>query len=102
MYGSALTIVTVRPRASSSAPIDAEATPLPSDDTTPPVTKMNLVLLASLLIAHLHPQAPPPPTLVSPAPSLPERPPLSKAPRRATRRRLSQSRVRRLATAPAF
>jgi hypothetical protein len=26
--------------ASSSAPIDAAARPLPSDDTTPPVTKM--------------------------------------------------------------
>src|SRR4029453_1638367 len=43
MYGSILTSVTRRPRASRSAPIDAEATPLPSDDTTPPVTKMNFV-----------------------------------------------------------
>src|SRR5262245_4374994 len=60
MYGSAFTIVTVRPRASSNAPIDAEATPLPRDDTTPPVTKMNLVLLASLLMTHLHPRVSPP------------------------------------------
>src|SRR6478609_6957871 len=36
-------MVTLRPRFSSSAPIDAEARPLPSDETTPPVTKMNLV-----------------------------------------------------------
>src|SRR5262249_22306772 len=54
MYGSALTIVTVRPRASSSAPIDADATPLPSEETTPPVTKMNLVFVASLLMPSLH------------------------------------------------
>src|SRR5262252_3997210 len=43
MYGSILTSVTLSPRASSKAPMDADATPLPSDDTTPPVTKMNLV-----------------------------------------------------------
>src|SRR5579872_2137402 len=33
----------LRPRPSSKLPIDAEARPLPSDDTTPPVTKINLV-----------------------------------------------------------
>src|SRR4051812_33560019 len=38
-------MVTRSPRFSSSAPIDADARPLPSDDTTPPVTKMNLVCL---------------------------------------------------------
>ena len=43
MYGSSFWIVTLRPRFSSSAPIDADASPLPSDETTPPVTKMNLV-----------------------------------------------------------
>ena len=43
MYGSSFMIVTLRPRFSSSAPIDAEAMPLPSEETTPPVTKMNLV-----------------------------------------------------------
>src|SRR5881275_938254 len=45
MYGSILSSVTCRPRASSSAPSEADARPLPSDETTPPVTKMNLVLL---------------------------------------------------------
>ena len=33
----------MRPRVSSRLPIDADARPLPSDETTPPVTKMNLV-----------------------------------------------------------
>ena len=50
MYGSILRMVTFRPRLSSSAPIEAEASPLPSDDTTPPVTKMNLVRFASFAI----------------------------------------------------
>src|SRR5262245_505516 len=40
MYGSIFCKVTRKPRASSSAPIEAAARPLPSDDTTPPVTKM--------------------------------------------------------------
>ena len=53
MYGSILRIDTLRPRLSSSAPIDAEASPLPSDDTTPPVTKMNLVRLQSFAISPL-------------------------------------------------
>src|SRR4029450_11958709 len=60
MRGAPVATVTVSPRAASSAPIDAEATPLPRDDTTPPVTKMNLVLLASLLMTHLRPRVPPP------------------------------------------
>src|SRR3954452_18860271 len=34
-----------KPRASSSAPMDAAAIPLPSPETTPPVTKMYLVLI---------------------------------------------------------
>jgi hypothetical protein len=37
------------PRASSSAPIDAAASPLPSEETTPPVTKMNFGPKSSLL-----------------------------------------------------
>jgi hypothetical protein len=45
-YGSSFWIVILRPRVSSRLPIDAEARPLPSDETTPPVTKMNFVCLA--------------------------------------------------------
>jgi hypothetical protein len=33
----------LRPRATSRRPIDAAAMPLPSDETTPPVTKMKRV-----------------------------------------------------------
>ncbi len=36
--------VTFRPRDSSSAASEAEAMPLPKEDTTPPVTKTNLVM----------------------------------------------------------
>src|SRR3954463_5574084 len=36
--------VTLRPRDSRIAARDAEAMPLPSEDTTPPVTKTNLVI----------------------------------------------------------
>ncbi len=43
MYGSNLTAVTLRPRAWRSAPIEAAESPLPKEETTPPVTKMNLV-----------------------------------------------------------
>src|SRR6201996_4701225 len=35
-----------RPRASRIAPNDAEAMPLPSDDTTPPVTKTNRFIVS--------------------------------------------------------
>src|SRR5215831_18836979 len=44
MYGSIFCSVTRKPRASSSDPIEAAASPLPKDDTTPPVTKMNFVV----------------------------------------------------------
>lgn len=37
-------MVTVRPRASSNAPNEAAAMPLPKDDTTPPVIKMHFVI----------------------------------------------------------
>src|SRR5262249_34846202 len=40
MYGSIFWSATRYPRASRSAPMDAAASPLPSEDTTPPVTKM--------------------------------------------------------------
>ena len=53
MYGSILKMVTFSPRLSSKAPIEAEARPLPSDETTPPVTKMNLVRFPSFAIATL-------------------------------------------------
>src|SRR5262245_11911322 len=46
MYGSILTMVTLRLRLSNNAPIEADARPLPSDDTTPPVTNMNFVFRA--------------------------------------------------------
>src|ERR1700735_849929 len=41
-YGSNFCSETVRPRLSSRHPIDAAEMPLPSEETTPPVTKMNL------------------------------------------------------------
>src|SRR5215207_6440559 len=37
-------MVTLRPRASKSAPNEAAAIPLPSEDTTPPVIKTNRVM----------------------------------------------------------
>src|SRR3970282_1861623 len=43
MYGSSLSIVIRNPRASRSAPMEAAAIPLPREETTPPVTKMNLI-----------------------------------------------------------
>src|SRR6185437_12160647 len=39
-YGSNFIRLTLIPRASSRQPMDAAASPLPSEDTTPPVTKM--------------------------------------------------------------
>src|SRR5574337_778037 len=49
----AVTLVTLTPRLSSKQPMDAEANPLPSDDSAPPVTKMNLVAIA--FPSALHP-----------------------------------------------
>src|SRR6266480_2723133 len=43
MYGSNFWSATERPRERNRRPIEAEAIPLPSAETTPPVTKMNLV-----------------------------------------------------------
>src|SRR5207244_2565561 len=45
MYGSRLAIPTLRPRASRIAPSEAEAIPLPSEDTTPPVTNTKRVMV---------------------------------------------------------
>ena len=43
-YGSNFCRVTRKPRLSSRHPIEAAAIPLPSDETTPPVTKMYLAI----------------------------------------------------------
>ena len=43
MYGSNFWSATDRPRATSRRPIEAAAMPLPSEETTPPVTKMKRV-----------------------------------------------------------
>src|SRR4051794_22136473 len=43
MYGSNFWRATFRPRATSRRPMEAAAMPLPSDETTPPVTKMKRV-----------------------------------------------------------
>ena len=43
-------MVTFNPLDSRSAPIDAEAMPLPKDETTPPVTNTNLDKLTSASI----------------------------------------------------
>jgi hypothetical protein len=48
-YGSNFIRLTLRPRLSSRQPMDAAARPLPSEDTTPPVTKMYLADIASSL-----------------------------------------------------
>src|SRR3954447_18793393 len=44
MYGSNFCSRTLRPRRSSSIPIEAHVSPLPRELTTPPVTKMNLAM----------------------------------------------------------
>src|SRR5215213_2417707 len=43
MYGSNFWRATVRPRETRRRPIEAAAIPLPSEETTPPVTKMKRV-----------------------------------------------------------
>jgi hypothetical protein len=45
-YGSSLTIEILRPRDSSMAAREEAAMPLPREETTPPVTKMYLVVIA--------------------------------------------------------
>src|ERR671927_496262 len=45
MYGSNFINVTENPRASRMAPTEEAATPLPSEETTPPVMKMYLVAM---------------------------------------------------------
>jgi hypothetical protein len=46
-------MVIFRPRASSSDPMDAAASPLPSDETTPPETKMYFVRLLGVFIVGI-------------------------------------------------
>ncbi len=46
-YGSIFWTVTLRPRSLSSRPRQAVVMPLPTDETTPPVTKMNLAMWVS-------------------------------------------------------
>src|SRR5439155_572143 len=52
-------MVSLRPRPSSKLPMEADASPFPSDDTTPPVTKMNLVCLGPGLVGALIAWTPP-------------------------------------------
>ena len=58
MYGSNFIIVTRSPRSTSSRPSDAAAMPFPSDETTPPVTKMYLVVSRGPGIRRQPPQTP--------------------------------------------
>src|SRR4030066_1178498 len=44
IYGSSLSIVTLRPRDSRMAASEAAAMPFPREETTPPVMKMYLVM----------------------------------------------------------
>ena len=50
MYGSNFCIVMLKPRACNNFPIDAAIMPLPSEEATPPVTKIYLVSATSLRI----------------------------------------------------
>src|SRR3954453_6980006 len=52
MYGSSLMRVTLRPRDSRIAAREAEAIPLPREDTAPPVTKTNLVMSIGRLLSR--------------------------------------------------
>src|SRR4051794_9099532 len=52
-YGSNFCSVTFRPRLSSRQPIDAAAIPLPSEETTPPVTKIYLAMSFRVLHGRL-------------------------------------------------
>src|ERR1043165_4102433 len=49
MWGSSLRNVIFNPRLSSRLPIEAEASPFPKEETTPPVTKINLLIVAPIL-----------------------------------------------------
>ena len=53
MYGSNFWSRTRSPRCSSSMPIDAQVNPLPSELTTPPVTKMCLAIASLSMIVFI-------------------------------------------------
>src|SRR5690606_16226895 len=55
MYGSSFISVTRRPRASRIAASEAAAMPLPSEDTTPPVTKTRGVTEPGEVMGSGHP-----------------------------------------------
>src|SRR3954471_4864018 len=46
-------MLTLRPRLSSRQPIEAAASPLPNDETTPPVTKMYLAGMPAPLVYEM-------------------------------------------------
>jgi hypothetical protein len=46
-------MVTRSPRAFSSIPREEIAIPLPSDDTTPPVTKINFTLFLAMVFSFM-------------------------------------------------
>jgi hypothetical protein len=54
IYGSNFWKVTVSPRLSRRAPIDAAAKPLPREESTPPVIKMNLVRVVGFVESMAH------------------------------------------------
>ena len=51
-YIEFLNLLGMQRQPASSAPMAAEANPFPSDDKTPPVTKMNFVLLLIKTLRH--------------------------------------------------
>src|SRR5690606_32427263 len=55
MSGSSFIIGTLRPRASRIAASEAAAMPLPSEDTTPPVTKTSGVTELGEVMGSVHP-----------------------------------------------
>src|SRR5579864_2384884 len=66
-YGSNFIRLTFSPRLSSRHPNDAAASPLPKEDTTPPVTKMYFADIASSLYVVLENCAARVPTAPRPA-----------------------------------
>jgi hypothetical protein len=47
-------MVTLKPRCFKRSPIEEAVIPLPKDETTPPVTKMNLTLLREDILLFLY------------------------------------------------